>query len=198
MCAGLKALLYLKSLELDNWDGQSPPTEKHQKGKPVPRLEDLVGKSLPSFGPYLKQKTEVIAEYKKKLRNAGVDCTVDESESNINRVKTPKKPVPAVKDVIARALRYIGAYQELNNTEQVQALIDEEMCINCGKCYMTCNDSGYQAITFDPETHLPFVNDSCTGCTLCLSVCPIIDCIKMVTRTTPYEPKRGVPISPVC
>lgn len=27
---------------------------------------------------------------------------------------------------------------------QVQALIDEEMCINCGKCYMTCNDSGYQ------------------------------------------------------
>lgn len=27
---------------------------------------------------------------------------------------------------------------------QVQALIDEDMCINCGKCYMTCNDSGYQ------------------------------------------------------
>lgn len=116
---------------------------------------------------------------------------------------------------------------------QVQALIDEEMCINCGKCYMTCNDSGYQvqcaswsvaysnndclfpfnlsppasflsyllssqAITFDPETHLPYVNDRCTGCTLCLSVCPIIDCIKMVPRTTPYEPNRGVPISPMC
>ena len=28
---------------------------------------------------------------------------------------------------------------------------------------MTCNDSGYQAITFDPETHLPKVNDDCTG-----------------------------------
>lgn len=41
---GLKALLYLKSLELKDWDGQSPPTERHQKGKPVPRLEDLVGK----------------------------------------------------------------------------------------------------------------------------------------------------------
>ena len=37
------------------------------------------------------------------------------------------------------------------------------MCINCGKCYMTCNDSGYQAITFDPETHLPFVTKDCTG-----------------------------------
>lgn len=47
------------------------------------------------------------------------------------------------------------------------ALIDDDMCINCGKCYMTCNDSGYQAIEFDPETHIPHVNDNCTGCTLC-------------------------------
>lgn len=28
---------------------------------------------------------------------------------------------------------------------------------------MTCNDSGYQAIQFDPETHLPHVTDDCTG-----------------------------------
>lgn len=58
----------------------------------------------------------------------------------------------------------------------------------------------WQAITFDPETHLPVVQDSCTGCTLCFSVCPIIDCIQMVTRTTPYVPKRGLPqaIMPVC
>lgn len=44
LCPGLKALLYLKSLNLTSWDGQSPPTEKHQKGKPVPKLEDLIGK----------------------------------------------------------------------------------------------------------------------------------------------------------
>lgn len=60
---------------------------------------------------------------------------------------------------------------------------------------MACNDSGYQAIEFDPETHIPKVNDSCTGCTLCLSVCPIIDCIRMVDRQTPYIPNRGVPIA---
>ncbi|XP_063318049.1 dihydropyrimidine dehydrogenase [NADP(+)] isoform X2 [Pelmatolapia mariae] len=194
-CVGLKALLYLKSLELKDWDGQSPPTESHQKGKPVPRLKSLVGKGLPSFGPYLQEKTETIAACKKRLRDAG---ETDVVESNVSRVNMPQKPVPPVKDVIARALRHIGAYQELNNMEQVQALIDEEMCINCGKCYMTCNDSGYQAITFDPETHLPSVTDSCTGCTLCLSVCPIIDCIKMVIRKTAYKPNRGVPISPVC
>ncbi|KAL7984908.1 hypothetical protein Chor_003478 [Crotalus horridus] len=109
-------------------------------------------------------------------------------------------PLPPPQDVIGKALQYIGTYGELSNTEQVVALIDGEMCINCGKCYMTCNDSGYQAIQFDPETHLPTVADSCTGCTLCLSICPIIDCIRMVSRTTPYEAKRGLPLPviPVC
>lgn len=46
MFSGLKTLLYLKSLELKDWDGQSPPTERHQKGKPVPRVQELVGQVL--------------------------------------------------------------------------------------------------------------------------------------------------------
>ncbi|XP_016370898.1 dihydropyrimidine dehydrogenase [NADP(+)] [Sinocyclocheilus rhinocerous] len=198
-CLGLKALLYLKSIEeLHDWDGQSPPTIRHQKGKPIPRVEELVGKSLPSFGPYLKTKTEALARYKKILKDASGNVITDTSDSRVPQKNIPKEPIPNVKDVIARALMHIGAYQELDNTEQVQALVDPEMCINCGKCYMTCNDSGYQAIKFDPESHLPVITDSCTGCTLCLSVCPIIDCIKMVTRTTAYVPKRGLPVYPVC
>ncbi|EDW51287.1 GM13670 [Drosophila sechellia] len=67
-----------------------------------------------------------------------------------------------------------------------------DMCINCGKCYMTCADSGYQAIEFDKDTHIPHVNDDCTGCTLCVSVCPIIDCITMVPKKIPHVIKRGV------
>lgn len=50
--------------------------------------------------------------------------------------------------------------------------------MNCGKCYMACADSGYQAIEFDAKTHRAHVTDDCTGCTLCVSVCPIIDCIR--------------------
>uniref|UniRef100_A0A8C1NMH7 Dihydropyrimidine dehydrogenase [NADP(+)] n=1 Tax=Cyprinus carpio TaxID=7962 RepID=A0A8C1NMH7_CYPCA len=165
---GLKALLYLKSIEeLHNWDGQSPPTIRHQKGKPVPCVEELVGKVSISMASHFKKQNSLWRDQ-------------------------------VVLDVIARALKHIGVYQKLDNTEQVKALVDPEMCINYGKCFMTCNDSGYQAIKFDPETHLPVIMDSCTGCTLCLSVCPIIDCIKMVTRTTPYVPKRGLPVNPVC
>ncbi|CAM5161824.1 unnamed protein product [Natator depressus] len=195
-CTGLRALLYMKSIEeLQDWDGQSPATMCHQKGKPVPKIADLIGKKLPSFGPYLEQRKKIIAENKIKLKQKTTTVVLPEKKHFI-----PKKPIPAVKDVIGKALQYIGTYGELNNTEQVVALIDKEMCINCGKCYMTCNDSGYQAIQFDPETHLPTVTDSCTGCNLCLSVCPIIDCIRMVSRTTPYEPKRGLPlvVNPMC
>ncbi|XP_071666491.1 dihydropyrimidine dehydrogenase [NADP(+)] isoform X1 [Patagioenas fasciata] len=194
-CTGLRALLYLKSIEeLEDWDGQSPATIRHQKGKPVPKIADLMGKKLPSFGPYLEQRKKIIAENKIKLKEQSMAAMLPQKRHFI-----PKKPIPSIKDVIGKALQYIGTYGELCNTEQVVALIDEEMCINCGKCYMTCNDSGYQAIQFDPETHLPTVTDSCTGCTLCLSVCPVIDCIRMVSRTTPYQPQRGLPLprSPV-
>ncbi|XP_045672629.1 dihydropyrimidine dehydrogenase [NADP(+)] isoform X3 [Phyllostomus hastatus] len=195
-CSGLRALLYLKSVEeLRDWDGQSPATVRHQKGKPVPRIAELAGKKLPSFGPYLEQRKKIIAEHKIKLKEEGT------APPPPGRQPFPlKKPVPSVKDVIGRALPYLGTFRDLSTVEHVVALIDEEMCINCGKCYMTCNDSGYQAIQFDPETHLPSVSDTCTGCTLCLSVCPIIDCIRMVARTTPYEPKRGLPLAvgPVC
>lgn len=42
---GLKCLLYMESCkDFDNWDGQSAPTVKHQKGKPVPRVIDQIGK----------------------------------------------------------------------------------------------------------------------------------------------------------
>jgi hypothetical protein len=40
---------------------------------------------------------------------------------------------------------------------QVIAKIDPSMCVNCGSCYSSCNDSGYQSITFDPVTHIPEV-----------------------------------------
>ncbi|XP_059168916.1 dihydropyrimidine dehydrogenase [NADP(+)]-like [Physella acuta] len=190
---GLKTLLYLRSLgNFSAWDGQSPPVEKHQKGKPVPNIIDLVGKALPSFGPYQKQREAIIAGLKQKLD------LLDESQQPMpNRPAYEQtRSVPKLSDLIGDAVDRITSYNELDNTDQVIALIDEDMCINCGKCYMTCNDSGYQAITFDPETHLPRVNEKdCTGCTLCLSVCPIIECIKMIPRKDPYKPRRGIPLN---
>lgn len=50
--------------------------------------------SVPSFGPYLQQKRQAVAEYKKQLREAG---KTDVTEASITWVNKPKNPVPAVK-----------------------------------------------------------------------------------------------------
>lgn len=111
--------------------------------------------------------------------------------SDLNLIDESKGKIESLQDLVSISNNKIGPYQSLDNKQQVVALIDQDMCVNCGKCYMTCNDSGYQAISFNPNTHIPKVNDSdCTGCTLCVSVCPIIDCITMVGRKEPYIPKR--------
>ena len=47
---------------------------------------------------------------------------------------------------------------------QVIAKIDPSMCVNCGACYTSCNDAGYQSITMDPVSHITEIVDAdCTG-----------------------------------
>ncbi|XP_015595440.1 dihydropyrimidine dehydrogenase [NADP(+)] [Cephus cinctus] len=185
---GLKTLLYLKSLgQVKDWDGQSPPTFKHQKGKPIVNLQHALGKNVPYFGEYQKLREEKIAELKAQTDLLAIKSTVTRPAPK------PVAPIPTLSAVIGKALPHIRSYKQLDNKEQVVALIDDDMCINCGKCYMACADSGYQAITFNAETHIPEVTSDCTGCTLCLSVCPIIDCITMIPKTIPHVIKRGVP-----
>ncbi|CAD5214672.1 unnamed protein product [Bursaphelenchus okinawaensis] len=182
---GLKTLLYLRGLKsLADWDGQSPPVEKQQKGKP------LIAKNLsaPAFGKYRQERKSV----EQQLLNKA-DLLDTSSVTFASRPSEKPDKVPTVNEIIGCALDRIGAYNELTNKEQKVALVDDDLCINCGKCYMTCNDSGYQAIRFDAESHLPFVTDNCTGCTLCYSVCPVPECIQMVPKTIPHVIKRGIP-----
>ncbi|XP_012284888.1 dihydropyrimidine dehydrogenase [NADP(+)] [Orussus abietinus] len=184
---GLKALLYLKSLEqVNDWDGQSPPTIKHQKGKPV-TLAHALGKNVPYFGEYQILREKAIAKMKEQEDLLAADL------NSTRPVPAPVRPVPSINSIIGAALPNINKYKQLDNTQQIVVLIDDDLCINCGKCYMACADSGYQAIKFDAQTHIPVVTDDCTGCALCLSVCPIIDCITVVPKNIPHVIKRGVP-----
>lgn len=188
-CSGLRALLYLKANPPPHngrlWDGQSPPTLKSQRGKPVRPLRDAQGKPLAHFGPY---QLERMAQTVEQNRSGGVVRLDSSGEVTVGGGGCP---APSVKNVIGLSLPHIGSFKQMDNKKQVVALIDDDLCINCGKCYMACNDSGYQAIKFDAETHLPHVTDDCTGCNLCLSVCPVIDCIDMVPKTIPHVIKRG-------
>ena len=56
--SGLKCLLYLQTVrEFSEWTGQSPPTPKHQRGKRVPRIAELVGKVK---RPFLRHKPQLL------------------------------------------------------------------------------------------------------------------------------------------
>eukprot|EP01126_Amoeba_proteus_P040937 TRINITY_DN4391_c0_g1_i4.p1 TRINITY_DN4391_c0_g1~~TRINITY_DN4391_c0_g1_i4.p1 ORF type:complete len:1068 (-),score=286.80 TRINITY_DN4391_c0_g1_i4:118-3249(-) len=181
---GLQALLYFmarKDLKEKGWVGQSPP-----KGY---TSRNLVGQNLPKFGPYAQQRKQIRQE---TLSHVDLqEFSYPDSEPGAV-VEVPRENIPTLENILGLALPTIGHWNELSLSEHVIAKVDPELCINCGKCYMTCNDTGYQAILFDSSTHLPHVTEECTGCTLCYSVCPIPECISMVPRGTPYVPKRGV------
>lgn len=187
---GLKAALYLKSIDIikETWNIQSPPSDIRQNGKKVhTQYTSLTG--VPHFGKYRQLRSQTIA--KAKLSEALTDPTKDQLAVE-RKIYEPNGKILRISDIIGAAIDRIGPFNQLDPTQQKVAFVNEDMCINCGKCYMTCNDSGYQAITFDEQTHLPTITDDCTGCTLCVSVCPIIDCITMVPKTKPHAPKRGI------
>jgi len=202
---GLKTMLYLQARQdLSYWDGQSPPV--------VYEMRNRIGKGLPKFGPYMEERLKKRSEYFKAQKEVEetttptttITTTPTSTTSTTTTTATTtitvrpaiptKEKIPTVVSQIGKALPRIGEYNQLNNKQQAVALVNNELCINCGKCYMTCNDSGYQAIKFDAKTHIPTITEDCTGCTLCVSVCPIPDCITMVPREIPYEPGRGVPV----
>eukprot|EP00755_Sulcionema_specki_P005421 Sspe_Gene.32720::Locus_16027_Transcript_1_1_Confidence_1.000_Length_3250::g.32720::m.32720/K00207/DPYD; dihydropyrimidine dehydrogenase (NADP+) len=184
--AALKWHLYAKGDEdLCKWEKQCPPMEADTA---------LTRGSLPRFGPYLEKRRE---QQQKGTQEAKRDLTLRPMES-----KPVPRSIPRVNDLVGISLDHIGSFADLlsmSPNNQSVAVVNDDLCINCGKCMMTCNDTGYQAISFNAETHQPFVTDSCTGCTLCVSVCPVPDCITMVPRdekTRPqnpeYTPNRGL------
>ena len=49
----------------------------------------------------------------------------------------------------------------------------QEKCIGCGRCVISCADGGHQAIRLD-ENRRPVLNGKkCVGCHLCVLVCPV-------------------------
>ncbi len=64
--------------------------------------------------------------------------------------------------------------ENLDRDYIVYPSFDEDKCIGCGRCYLSCYDGAHQAITFDKETRKPSCDhDKCVGCHLCRLVCPV-------------------------
>ncbi len=100
-----------------------------------------------------------------------------------------------IEDLVGRAVPNVTDWQYLNLNYVTKAHIDQDKCIECGRCHIVCEDTSHQAITAmkDGVRHFEVIDDECVGCNLCVSVCPVDDCITMVKVNAEVDPQSGAP-----
>jgi len=82
--------------------------------------------------------------------------------------------VDHLEDLVGKANRNIIPAEELDRDYIVYPEINKDLCVGCGRCYISCYDGAHQAMEWDEETRRPTCNhDKCVGCLLCGHVCPV-------------------------
>jgi dihydropyrimidine dehydrogenase (NADP+) len=100
-------------------------------------------------------------------------------------------------NLVGTKLKHISPIDKMTKEEYLAPVINEDKCLQCGRCFLACADSGYQAIKFDGYNTFPkIVEEDCTGCAICHAVCPVENAIHMLPRTKVYEINRGTTPGP--
>lgn len=101
-------------------------------------------------------------------------------------------------DFIGLAIPNVTDWKYLNLNTIMKAKIDQDACISCGRCHIACEDTSHQAITQmkDGQRHFEVIDEECVGCNLCVSVCPVENCITMVPMEAgEVDPRTGKKVS---
>ena len=106
------------------------------------------------------------------------------------------KGMLSVEDLIGAAIPSVTDWQYLNLNYTVKARIDQDRCINCGRCYVVCEDTSHQAITNQENgiRHYEVIDAECVGCNLCASICPE-ECIDMISIEGEVDKRTGKVVS---
>ncbi|MCR5790382.1 MAG: NAD-dependent dihydropyrimidine dehydrogenase subunit PreA [Lachnospiraceae bacterium] len=77
-----------------------------------------------------------------------------------------------LKDIIGAGLASVSDTTDVLERDTILfPKFDKSKCIGCGRCYLSCQDGGHQAISLTDG--VPKLDGSkCVGCHLCLLVCP--------------------------
>ncbi|WP_343079526.1 NAD-dependent dihydropyrimidine dehydrogenase subunit PreA [Ostreiculturibacter nitratireducens] len=89
------------------------------------------------------------------------------------------KGFTSVSDIVGRAVPNVTDWQYLNLNYVTKAVIDQDLCINCGRCYAACEDTSHQAIAMSEDRVFTVKDEECVACNLCIDVCPVENCITM-------------------
>jgi dihydropyrimidine dehydrogenase (NAD+) subunit PreA len=103
------------------------------------------------------------------------------------------KTMKSVSELVGKAVPSVTDWQYLNLNYVEKAVIDQDLCIQCGRCHVVCEDTSHQAITktVNGERHFEVIDAECVGCNLCVSVCPVDNCISMQRMTDGVDPRTG-------
>ena len=83
-----------------------------------------------------------------------------------------KRGVSKLHDLVGEQLPKFQKPDRLDRGSIIYPKFNRELCVGCGRCEVSCNDGGHQAIVFNHETRQPrLVGTKCVGCHLCRLVC---------------------------
>ena len=87
----------------------------------------------------------------------------------------------SVDQIVGKAVPTVTNWQFLNLNHISKAVINQDSCIQCGRCHIACEDTSHQAITNlkDGKRYFEVKEDECVGCNLCVTVCPVPECITL-------------------
>jgi len=108
-----------------------------------------------------------------------------------------------LEDFRGAAVPNVTDWQYLDLNYKTIAAIDQDKCIDCGLCHITCEDTSHQAISAHRDENgqrsYTVIDEECVGCNLCYLVCPVPACITMVEvdNGKPYLNWGGHPNNPM-
>ena len=96
---------------------------------------------------------------------------IDDMIDGLSRYLT-EKGYHSLAEMQGKALSHIVGTDELDRSGISFPKFNRELCVGCGRCYISCYDGGHQAITIDSNRHPVLNGKKCVGCHLCLTICP--------------------------
>ena len=109
-----------------------------------------------------------------------------------------EKGYTSIEQFRGKAVPTVTSWTQLNLNHVEKAVINQDACIQCGRCHVVCEDTSHQAITAtkNGKRFFEIKEDECVGCNLCVSICPVPECITMRVLTPGEIDKRtGKPVS---
>ena len=101
------------------------------------------------------------------------------------------KGIASVMDLVGQSVQRYSNWGDLDLNYKVVAEINNDVCINCNKCHIACEDTSHQCIDMYTESGRPMLKvreQDCVGCNLCSIVCPVDGAISMVERKSTIAP----------